>query len=127
MSTPRTRRWRASSGFQAGAGRAGSGGCAVMGPRNGWLRGTAAVAGGAGARPRGHWLRVSSTRDASRTGGAMAASDVIIGRGGDSLMGTVLNKEFRVKTKFGNLTLARPHVAWIHFTNPPPFDAAEDG
>jgi len=55
----------------------------------------------------------------------MAASDVIIGRGGDSLMGTVLNKEFRVKTKFGSLTLARPHVAWIHFTNPPQFEVDE--
>ena len=55
----------------------------------------------------------------------MAASDLIIGRKGDSLLGTVLDKEFRVRTEFGDLTLARKRVAWIHFTNPPQFEADE--
>lgn len=55
----------------------------------------------------------------------MAASDLIIGRRGDSLLGTVLNREFRIKTDFGELTLARKRVAWIHFTNPPQFEVDE--
>jgi hypothetical protein len=55
----------------------------------------------------------------------MKPSDVIIGRAGDSLLGTVLNKEFRVTTAFGKLTLAKKRVAWIHFTNPPQFDVDE--
>jgi len=55
----------------------------------------------------------------------MAASDLIIGRQGDSLLGTVLNKEFRIRTGFGDLTVARKRVAWIHFTNPPQFEVDE--
>ena len=55
----------------------------------------------------------------------MAASDLIIGRRGDSLLGTVLNQEFQVRTDFGDLTLAKKRVAWIHFTNPPQFEVDE--
>jgi len=55
----------------------------------------------------------------------MAAADMIIGRKGDSLLGTVLDKQFRVRTDFGNLTLAKKRVAWIHFTNPPQFETDE--
>ncbi len=55
----------------------------------------------------------------------MAASDMVIGRRGDSLLGTVLNKEFQVKTGFGAVMLAKKRVAWIHFTNPPQFPVDE--
>jgi len=55
----------------------------------------------------------------------MAASDLIIGRRGDSLLGTVVNREFQVRTGFGDLTLAKKRVAWIHFTNPPQFEVDE--
>ena len=55
----------------------------------------------------------------------MAASDLIVGRKGDSLLGTVLNKDFRIRATFGNLVLAKDKVAWIHFTNPPQFEVDE--
>lgn len=51
----------------------------------------------------------------------MAAADLIVGRKGDSLLGTVLDANFQIKTAFGNLTIASKRVAWIHFTNPPQF------
>jgi hypothetical protein len=53
------------------------------------------------------------------------AADIIIGRSGDSLLGTVLNREFGIKTSFGDLTVKKNQVAWIHFTDPPRFEVDE--
>lgn len=55
----------------------------------------------------------------------MAAPDLIIGRKGDSLLGTVLNKQFGITTDFGDFDLPRKEVAWIHFRNPPQFEVDE--
>jgi len=41
--------------------------------------------------------------------------DIVIGRRGDSLSGTVLARSFRVRSRFGTLALEKKRIAWIHF------------
>lgn len=41
--------------------------------------------------------------------------DIVIGRRGDSLSGTAMIRSFRVRTRFGTLTLDKKRIAWIHF------------
>ncbi len=52
--------------------------------------------------------------------------DLVIGRGGDSLGGKVLEPSFTITTTFGQpLTFKTRDVRWIHFENPPQFPADE--
>jgi len=47
-----------------------------------------------------------------------SANDIIIGRQGDSLTGTVNDKEFTITTTFGDLTIPKSKIAQIHYQNP---------
>lgn len=55
----------------------------------------------------------------------MAGTDIVVGRKGDSLSGTVQDKQFSIQTVMGLLTFPKKHVAWIHFVNPPHFSVDE--
>ena len=52
--------------------------------------------------------------------------DLVIGRGGDSLGGKLLDPSFTIATAFGQtLTFKTRDIRWIHFENPPQFPADE--
>jgi hypothetical protein len=51
--------------------------------------------------------------------------DLIIGRKGDSLTGTVLEKAFTIRSTFGPITVKKKEITWIHFLNPPEFKQDE--
>ncbi|HEY2955639.1 MAG TPA: hypothetical protein VGK89_10375 [Candidatus Eisenbacteria bacterium] len=52
--------------------------------------------------------------------------DLVIGRGGDSLGGKVLDSSFTITSSFGQpLTFKTRDIRWIHFRNPPQFAADE--
>jgi len=52
--------------------------------------------------------------------------DLVIGRGGDSLGGKVLESSFTITTAFGQtLSFKTRDIRWIHFENPPQFPADE--
>ena len=46
-----------------------------------------------------------------------SANDIIIGRQGDSLTGTVNDREFTITTKFGDLVIPKHEIAQIHYQN----------
>jgi len=47
-----------------------------------------------------------------------SSNDIIIGRQGDSLTGTVNDTEFVISTKFGDLAIPKRGIAQIHYKNP---------
>jgi hypothetical protein len=47
-----------------------------------------------------------------------SSNDIIIGRQGDSLTGTVNDPAFVIRTKFGDLTIPKHDIAQIHYQNP---------
>ena len=51
--------------------------------------------------------------------------DIVIGRRGDSLMGTVKTKAFTIKSAFGPIKIPTKSIAWIHFKNPGQFKEDE--
>ncbi|MBI1798636.1 MAG: hypothetical protein HYR73_02995 [Candidatus Eisenbacteria bacterium] len=49
----------------------------------------------------------------------METHDIVIGRGGDSLLGRVLDPRFTILSSFGSVTVETKRIQWIHFRNPP--------
>jgi hypothetical protein len=46
------------------------------------------------------------------------STDFIIGRGGDSLRGRVLDKQFEIRSAFGPVVIKTDKIEWIHFDRP---------
>lgn len=55
----------------------------------------------------------------------MRTNDMIVGRTGDSITGTVLDKAFDIATPFGNIPVGKKDITWVHFMNLPQFTQDE--
>ncbi|MCX5801248.1 MAG: hypothetical protein NTX17_07680 [Candidatus Eisenbacteria bacterium] len=51
----------------------------------------------------------------------MRTNDMIVGRTGDSITGTVLDKAFDIATVFGNIPVRTKDITWVHVMNLPQF------
>lgn len=52
------------------------------------------------------------------------SQDLIVGRRGDSLLGTVLEKRFTIRAAFGRIDVEKGRVTWVHLKDAP--DLAQD-